>query len=186
MRSLRCCTALLALLALAPPALARPEDGPRVTACAAADAPAGPRLHVTVTGARRVAGNVTITVYGPKPERFLASHAYLARQRVTLRTTSAEACFALAAPSMACPPGRQKAASPPTLPARPRICSAVFASLLSSLSRRKLSSLASRINARSPLLSVQTRHRPDRTWLEKEPFPLPLRPRHPVIPSSSP
>lgn len=100
MRSLRCCTALLALLALAPPALARPEDGPRVTACAAADAPAGPRLHVTVTGARRVAGNVTITVYGPKPERFLASHAYLARQRVPLRTTSAEACFALAAPGI--------------------------------------------------------------------------------------
>ena len=100
LRRLWCCAALLALLAAPQPAAARPEDGPRVTACTAADAPAGPRLHVAVTGARRVAGNITITVYGPKPERFLASHAYLARQRVPLRTSSAEACFALAEPGI--------------------------------------------------------------------------------------
>lgn len=100
LRRLWCCAALLTLLAAPQPATARPEDGPRVTACTAADAPAGPRLHVTVTGARRVAGNITITVYGPKPERFLASHAYLARQRVPLRTSSAEACFALAEPGI--------------------------------------------------------------------------------------
>ncbi|WP_338661210.1 DUF2141 domain-containing protein [Pararoseomonas sp. SCSIO 73927] len=86
------------LLTPARPAAAAPEDGPRVTACAAADAPEGPRLRVTVTGARRAAGNATITIYGPRPERFLASRAYLARQRIPLRTTSAEACFALAAP----------------------------------------------------------------------------------------
>ena len=100
LRGLGCCAALLASLATPQPAAARPEDGPRVTACAAADAPAGPRLHVAVTGARKVAGNITVTVYGPKPERFLASHAYLARQRVPLRTTSAEACFALAEPGI--------------------------------------------------------------------------------------
>ncbi|MCR0981088.1 DUF2141 domain-containing protein [Roseomonas populi] len=69
-----------------------------MTACTAPDAPQGQRLHVTVTGARRAAGNATITIYGPRPERFLASRAYLVRQRIPLRTTSAEACFALAAP----------------------------------------------------------------------------------------
>ncbi|MBP0491225.1 DUF2141 domain-containing protein [Pararoseomonas indoligenes] len=89
---------LVPFLTAAPPAFAAPEDGPRVTACAAADAPQGPRLQVTVTGARRVAGNATITLYGPRPEHFLASRAYLARQRIPLRATSAEACFALAAP----------------------------------------------------------------------------------------
>ena len=89
---------MVALLTVARPAAAAPEDGPRVTPCAAADAPEGPRLRVTVTEARRAAGNATITIYGPRPERFLASRAYLARQRIPLRTTSAEACFALAAP----------------------------------------------------------------------------------------
>ncbi len=69
--------------------------GPRANACAAAEAPAGPRLQVTVTGARKVAGNITITVYGPRPEAFLARGGRLARQRILLRGTSAEACFAL-------------------------------------------------------------------------------------------
>ena len=39
------------------------------------------------------------------------------------------------------PPGRQKDTAPPTLPARARICSAVLASLLPTLSCSKLSSL---------------------------------------------
>jgi uncharacterized protein (DUF2141 family) len=53
---------------------------------------------VTVTGARRVAGNVTITVYGSRPEAFLARTGKLARQRIPLRGPSAEACFALSTP----------------------------------------------------------------------------------------
>ncbi|MCO6416020.1 DUF2141 domain-containing protein [Siccirubricoccus sp. KC 17139] len=69
--------------------------GPRATACAAAEAPAGPRLQVTVTGARKVAGNITITVYGPRPEDFLARGGRLARQRILLQGSAAEACFAL-------------------------------------------------------------------------------------------
>ncbi|MBX6741149.1 MAG: DUF2141 domain-containing protein [Acetobacteraceae bacterium] len=71
---------------------------PRATACAAPDAPAGPRLLVTVTGARRVAGNVTISLYGPRQEAFLTRTGRLARQRIPLRSTSADACFALSAP----------------------------------------------------------------------------------------
>ena len=89
--------ALAALMLLAAAAPARAAD-PRATACAAADAPEGPRLRVAVTGARRVAGNVTVTIYGPRPERFLARRAYLARQRVPLRAASMEACFALSTP----------------------------------------------------------------------------------------
>ncbi|WP_201306080.1 DUF2141 domain-containing protein [Roseomonas harenae] len=94
--------AVLALLFLAVPllagaGLARAAE-PRATACAAPEAPAGPRLRVTVTGARRVAGNVTVTIYGPRAEAFLARRAYLARQRIMLRAPSVEACFALSAP----------------------------------------------------------------------------------------
>ncbi|SDB74702.1 DUF2141 domain-containing protein [Belnapia rosea] len=69
--------------------------GARATACAAAEAPAGPQLRVTVTGARKVAGNITITVYGPRPEDFLARGGRLARQRILLQGPAAEACFAL-------------------------------------------------------------------------------------------
>lgn len=89
--------ALAGLLgALLPQGQARAQD-PRVTPCASAEAPAGPRLRVEVTGARRAAGNVTVTVYGPRPEAFLARRAYLSRQRIPLRAASAEACFALSA-----------------------------------------------------------------------------------------
>ncbi|WP_424134344.1 DUF2141 domain-containing protein [Roseomonas chloroacetimidivorans] len=92
----------LALLLIAAPLLiaAAPATAsePRAAACAAPDAPEGPRLRVTVTGARRVAGNATITIYGPRPEKFLAHRAYLARQRITLQGPSAEACFALSSP----------------------------------------------------------------------------------------
>jgi uncharacterized protein (DUF2141 family) len=56
------------------------------------------QLHVRVTGARRVAGNVTFTLYGEEPSRFLAHHGSLAIQRVTLSNSDAEACFALSAP----------------------------------------------------------------------------------------
>lgn len=71
---------------------------PHVTACAAGDAPEGPRLRVVVTGARKVAGNVTVTIYGPRPELFLARRSYLARQRILLQASSMEACFALSTP----------------------------------------------------------------------------------------
>lgn len=90
-----------ALLALLLPAGAdrQPAAAPRATACGAPDAPGGPRLRVAVTGARRPAGNVTVTLYGPRRDDFLARGGRLARQRIPLvGTTAAEACFALSAP----------------------------------------------------------------------------------------
>ncbi len=55
---------------------------------------------MAVTGARRAAGNVTVTLYGPRREDFLARGGRLARRRVPLagNATAAEACFALSAP----------------------------------------------------------------------------------------
>lgn len=88
--------AVAALIMAALPVAARSALAePRATACSAPDAPGGPRLHVSVVGARRVAGNVTVTIYGPRPEQFLARRAYLARQRIPLRAAEVQACFAL-------------------------------------------------------------------------------------------
>ncbi len=55
---------------------------------------------MAVAGARRAAGNVTVTLYGPRREDFLARGGRLARQRVPLApgATAVEACFALSAP----------------------------------------------------------------------------------------
>jgi uncharacterized protein (DUF2141 family) len=74
---------------------------PRAAPCGAPGAPeGGPRLLVEVAGARRAAGNVTITLYGPRREDFLARGGRLARRRVPLSAgaASAGACFALSAP----------------------------------------------------------------------------------------
>lgn len=54
---------------------------------------------MAVSGARSGAGNVTVTLYGPRREDFLARGRRLARLRVPLAGAgSAEACFALSAP----------------------------------------------------------------------------------------
>jgi uncharacterized protein (DUF2141 family) len=88
---------LLAMLALSPvPACAAGQSA--VTCSASATQTAASRLHVLVTGAHRVAGNVTFTLYGEDPSRFLAHHGSVALQRVTLTGSTAEACFALSAP----------------------------------------------------------------------------------------
>ena len=95
---------LAALLALLLPAAGAHGQAapPRAAACDAPGAPAGPRLLVDVTGARRAAGNVTVTLYGPRREDFLARGGRLARQRVPFAAgaTAAEACFALSAPGV--------------------------------------------------------------------------------------
>ena len=75
--------------------------GESATACAASGTgtdPDRPRLHVLVTGAHRVAGNVTFTLYGDDPSRFLAHHGALLVLRETLTGSTAEACFAVSAP----------------------------------------------------------------------------------------
>ena len=88
---------LVLLLAAATPP--RAAAAPEVTACQAPGAPAGPRLRVAVSGARSAGGNITVTLYGPRRENFLARGGRLARQRVPLAGDAAvEACFALAAP----------------------------------------------------------------------------------------
>jgi uncharacterized protein (DUF2141 family) len=77
-----------------PAAAADPVAAP----CDARDAPSGPRIEVSVLGARRVAGNVTVTLYGPRPEAFLARGGRLARLRVPLASHAATACFRVSAP----------------------------------------------------------------------------------------
>lgn len=91
---------LLLLLATAgiPPHPA--AAAPQAAACQAPDAPDGPRLRVAVSGARSASGNITVTLYGPRREDFLARGGRLARQRIPVAggATATEACFALAAP----------------------------------------------------------------------------------------
>ena len=83
-------------LTVARPGPNRIGDDVRVTV---QGAPAGPQLRVAVSGARGARGSVTVTLYGPRREDFLARGGRLARQRIPLAgATAVEACFALAAP----------------------------------------------------------------------------------------
>jgi uncharacterized protein (DUF2141 family) len=79
--------------------MARAAD-PVATPCNAADAPSGPRIEVSVLGVHKVAGNVTVTLYGPRPEAFLARGGRLARLRVPLTSHAASACFQVSAPGI--------------------------------------------------------------------------------------
>lgn len=80
------------MLAGATPAAAEQRAAP----CAAADAPAGPRLAITVTNARNAAGDVVVTLYGSDPRAFLEQRIALAE--APIRGSAAQACFALSAP----------------------------------------------------------------------------------------
>lgn len=91
--------ALALLLLGAAPALAQPAPE-SATPCSAATAPDAPRLLVTVTGARRVAGNITFTLYGERPTAFLAHQGSIALDRVMLTGTAATTCFALSRPGI--------------------------------------------------------------------------------------
>jgi uncharacterized protein (DUF2141 family) len=84
----------LAAIAGVPPAGAADQSAAACQAGAAAPI----RLLVTATGARRVAGNITFTLYGERRTAFLAHHGSIALTRVTLTGRSAEGCFALSAP----------------------------------------------------------------------------------------
>lgn len=86
--------ALLALpLAAGPGAAQAPPSAQHAEPCGP-DA-RDPRVVVRVVGARRAAGNVTVTLYGADPGRFLARGGRLARLRVPLAAPAAEACFAV-------------------------------------------------------------------------------------------
>ena len=67
---------------------------------AAAAASQTPRILVTVTGARRVAGNITFTLYGDNPAAFLAHRGSIALDRVMLTGTAATTCFAVSRPGV--------------------------------------------------------------------------------------
>lgn len=68
----------------------------------ACDAPAAiaawPRVHVTVTGIHRAAGNVTLTMYGDKAAAFLAHKGSIGIVRVMLAGVTADACLAVSSP----------------------------------------------------------------------------------------
>lgn len=72
--------------------------GQVATTCDSPGAPPAARLHVTVSPARRVAGNVTFTLYGENGALFLKHHGWIAQTRVTLTGPAAQACFAVSAP----------------------------------------------------------------------------------------
>ena len=93
--------ALLAALALGPLARAAAPTAPETAAaCDAPGAPPGPHIIATVVGARRVAGNITFTLYGDRPEAFLAHRGSITLTRVTLAGTAATACFAVSRPGV--------------------------------------------------------------------------------------
>ena len=96
-RRLRRCWPLL-VVALFPLSAAR-AAGQAADGCDGPAVGAGwPRIHVVVTGIRTVAGNVTFTLYGEKPEAFLAHRGSIAIVRVTLTGVTAQACLAVSSP----------------------------------------------------------------------------------------
>ena len=92
-------TALLIGWLMSWPASAQPA-AETATPCSAAAAPYAPRILVTVTGARRIAGNITFTLYGDRPASFLAHRGSIALDRVTLTGTTASTCFAVSRPGL--------------------------------------------------------------------------------------
>ena len=80
------------------PGLAETSPVQTARACATEDPVPATRLFITVTGARRIEGNITFTLYGARPEAFLAHKGKIALVRVKLTGTAATACFALSSP----------------------------------------------------------------------------------------
>ena len=73
--------------------------GQTATPCGEGAAADGkPHLHIIVSGARVVTGNITFTLYGGVSALFLKPRGSIALTRVMLHGTTAEACFSVAAP----------------------------------------------------------------------------------------
>lgn len=66
-------------------------DAPGVT-------PAMPRLEMVVSTIRKFTGDITFTLYGDDPKRFLAHHGKIGLIRVPVAGPSATGCFAVSAP----------------------------------------------------------------------------------------
>ncbi len=89
---------VLAVCLIAPQPCHAETASETAVACPTPDTTTGPHLRVLVSGARRAAGNITFTLYGDDPARFLAHGGSIALTRVTLRGPAAEACFAVSRP----------------------------------------------------------------------------------------
>ncbi len=90
--------ALLAALLLPATAWADPAAETATPCSATAAGSPSPRILVTVTGARRVAGNITFTLYGDRPAAFLAHRGSIALDRVMLTAPAASTCFVVSRP----------------------------------------------------------------------------------------
>lgn len=66
--------------------------------CASVAETGRPRITVAVSGVRSVAGNITFTLYGDQPARFLAHKGSIAVERVMLTERSAQGCFVVSRP----------------------------------------------------------------------------------------
>jgi uncharacterized protein (DUF2141 family) len=87
---------LCLILAASPPALAAgqtavPCDTPGISRATS-------RIFVTVTRIRYAGGNVTITLYGADPAKFLVHHGAIALIRVPVTANAVQGCFAVAGP----------------------------------------------------------------------------------------
>lgn len=77
------------------------QAGQTALACDASAVTASwPRIHVVVTGIRKVAGNVTLTLYGEQPAAFLAHKGSIAIVRVPVTGPAAQACLAVSSPGL--------------------------------------------------------------------------------------
>jgi uncharacterized protein (DUF2141 family) len=95
--------ALTLLLAVSGAARAAQEASPAgLQSSLACDAPgvtaAMPRLLMTVPGIRKATGDITFTLYGADPKRFLAHRGKIGLIRVAVTGPSVEGCFALSGP----------------------------------------------------------------------------------------
>lgn len=86
---------LLGLLLAAPALAADPETA---RPCTGPDDPGRPRILATVTGAHSAKGNITYTLYGNDPARFLKHKGSIALERVPLTGASALGCFVVSRP----------------------------------------------------------------------------------------
>jgi uncharacterized protein (DUF2141 family) len=90
-----CFFSLLLPISGAFPALAAQS----ATACDAPGvSPSAPRLLMTVTNIRHNGGNITFTLYGDDPARFLVHHGSIDIIRVPVTANSVQGCFALSGP----------------------------------------------------------------------------------------
>ncbi len=86
----------LLVVAASPSVLAASQTG--VGCTEPGISPTAPHIMVTVTGIRYAGGNVTLTLYGDDPARFLAHRGAIDLIRVPVTSNIAHGCFAVSSP----------------------------------------------------------------------------------------